>query len=202
MMKKGLLVLVKTLIASCAVLPGIQAHAEAPFGLKVGASLAALTAQNGKPEKLGDDSYTFHKVPKPYPGFEEYLMQVTPTNGLCKVIGYGKEITTSRYGDDIKSEFNTLKDALSKKYGTPKGDYDFLRSGSIWKEDSEWMMSLYKKERYLVANWEPKEENGIGVILLQAKASGPSTGRVTLQYGLSNYKTCEEEGENKDVGGL
>ena len=176
--------------------------AEAPFGLKVGMTLAEAKKINGNAELLDKNSYSFKKVPIPYKGFDDYLMVITPKSGLCKVIGFGKPITTSAYGDGVKSEFATLKESLIKKYGKPEGDYDFLRAGSIWKSPSEWMMSLYRGERILTAGWEPNEENGVKNIMLKARATGRSTGMVTLSYELSNIDACQSEKEDVDTKGL
>ncbi|MDN5434658.1 MAG: hypothetical protein L0G10_13515 [Acinetobacter sp.] len=178
------------------------ANAEAPFGLKTGMSLAEVIKVSGVAEVLDKNYYSFKNVPKPYKAFKDYLMLITPQNGLCKVLGWGKPITTNVYGDGIKDEFASLKESLTEKYGTPVGDYNFLRSGSIWKEPNDWTMGLYKEERTLVAAWEPNEENGVKNIMLKARANGPNSGQVTLSYELSNSPSCFKEKGDKDTSGL
>ena len=179
-----------------------NAFADAPFGLKVGMPLADVIKVSGQPEKLGDNSYSFKKVPIPYAGFSDYLMVITPQNGLCKIVGFGKPIATSVYGDAIRNEFSSTKDSLTSKYGKPEGDYDFLRSGSIWKSSNEWTMSLLKEERILTAAWEPLESNGVANIMLKAKAKNLNSGYITLSYELSNIDACSSEKVAKDTRGL
>ncbi|MEB6679903.1 hypothetical protein [Acinetobacter lwoffii] len=180
----------------------VSSFAEAPFGLKVGMSLAEVKKVSGPAEVLEKNYYSFKNVPIPYKGFKDYLMVITPKSGLCKVLGFGNPITTSVYGDGVKAEFSTLKESLIKKYGKPIGDYDFLRAGSIWKNPNEWMMSLYREERILTAAWEPKEDNGVENIMLKARATGRSTGVITLSYELSNNEACLAEKESRDISGL
>lgn len=179
-----------------------SAFADAPFGLKVGMSLADVIKVSGQPEKLGDNFYSFKKVPIPYAGFADYLMVITPQNGLCKVIGFGKPIATSAYGDAIRDEFSSTKESLISKYGKPEGDFNFLRSGSIWKDSNEWTMSLLKEERILAVAWGPLETNGVKNIMLKAKAKNLNSGYITLAYELSNSDACYSEKTIKDSRGL
>ncbi len=60
------------------------------------------------------------------------------------------------------------------KYGK-RTKYDYLRSGSIWDEPKDWMMSLRQEERTLALFWSI--DNGsvlaehVSGISLQAKGS-------------------------------
>ena len=192
----------KKILGLCFCFLSLSAIAGVPFGLTVGMPLSTVKKVSGNPEVLSRYSYSFKKVPTPYKGFEDYLMVITPKNGLCKVIGYGEKITTNVYGDDLRFNFNKVKESLIKKYGQPEVDFDFLRAGSIWRNSEDWTMSLYKEERVLSAGWEPNEVNGIKNIMLKVNGLGRNTGRIVLSYELSNFDACDKEKEASDIAGL
>ncbi|MDQ8869225.1 hypothetical protein RFI05_18510 [Acinetobacter baumannii] len=100
------------------------------------------------------------------------------------------------------SEFDSVKGGLTAKYGAPNGDYNFLRSKSIWNQPNEWMMGLYKEERTLAATWEPEEPNGVKNIILKAKAKSTNEGYITVAYEFFNTESCYKEQKVKDISGL
>ena len=73
-----------------------------PFGLDKGASRSAL-ADYG-----------------PEPASEVRLLRTPchPEDGLCKIVAMSPPISTSVYGSELKSEFESIRDALTAKYGT------------------------------------------------------------------------------------
>ncbi len=114
-----------------------------------------------------------------------------------KIHAVGKDVTTNGYGEEIKSAFKTICDALTTKYGPPKNG-DFLKSGSIWNEPRDWTMGLLKKERELFAVWD--WSNGSGGITLDSKAMSTEKGYVTLSYeftGWGKYVDSSKADENK-----
>lgn len=101
--------------------------------------------------------YTANSLPKMNAGFEAYGLLISPTVGLCQIRALGKDIDTDSYGFTIKSRFKELMESLSSIYGKAK-ENDFLLAGSIWKDPRDWMMGLYKHERYLSAEWKGTAE--------------------------------------------
>lgn len=194
----------KLILSLSLIVCSMPLMADAPFGLKVGMSLDDLIKIGGKPNQLGGNGYSFNSVPLPYAGFQDYVMTITPQNGLCKVVGFGKHITTSSYGDGVKLEFSAIKESLVAKYGKPKNNFDFLKVGSPWRNPSDWMMGLYSGGRVLTTTWEPNETDGIKNIMLTANARNRNEGYITLSYELSNVAECRAEKvvEIKDVRGL
>lgn len=189
----------------CVALLGVSmtSMADTPFGLKLGMTLSEVEKVSGKSDKLNNNSYSFNSVPVPYDGFQRYVMVITPQNGLCEIIGFGKYIPSGSFGEAIKSEFSAIREPLVAKYGKPKNNFDFIRANSIWKNSSDWMVALHREDRVLTTTWEPKEKVGIKKIMLSAKARGRNEGYITLSYELSNSDQCRLEKKGaKDTRGL
>lgn len=162
-----------------------------PFGFDKGTSSAEL----GKKIKLkqeGAFSYSSPLAPKPHSDFDDYRLLITPIHGLCKVTAWTPQINVSVYGTELLGKFDSIDQAISAKYGNGKR-YDFLKAGSIWREDNEWMTSLEKKERVLMKHWNDKQspmpDNIIG-ITLEAVASSRTSSMIRLTYAFSNEGEC------------
>lgn len=165
-----------------------------PFGLSAGMTLNEVKKQ-GTLTEISRHYYEMKNLKNGNPAFEAYMLVITPNQGLCKIVAIGKDVSTSVYGDDLRSTFNALGSALSKKYGTPGDDFDFLRKGSIWDDDRDWMMSLVKKERYLTKMWTDKKtlpDSLVGVAL-SVNANTTSEGWLDVTYEFSNIDACTEE---------
>jgi len=174
-------------------------HAQA-FGVVAGAPVSNYAPTPTK------EKFTFRiKVPNPNSEFEEYIALATPNAGICKVTGIGKNHNNDSYGNSIRQSFETLQSALSEKYGQSKS-YDFLKSGSIWKDDNDFAMGLVKNERNLVSFWDSQNSSGnfgkLSGIMLKAHALGSSTTYLNLDYEFNNLSKCREnldEVENKGL---
>lgn len=170
-----------------------------PFGLRMGMTRAELSRISElRPLEGTALGYMMPKVPKPHTSFESYLALVSPSVGLCKVVGVGNTIESSSFGTELVSEFKKLEGALEARYGAHK-TFDHLRSGSIWDESNDWMMALHQKERVLSAYWDDEEGSSLPGDLqgvnLEAKALNSSKGYVSLTYEFSNMATCSSESE-------
>jgi len=165
-----------------------------PFGLEMGTSSAALKKQLtfvNPDDKFG--IYRTKSMPSGHPDMETYQLLAPPTTGLCKITALSKKWTTSIYGSELIERFDALEKALSAKYGQPADEFDFLRAGSMWKEDDEWMMGLLKKERILTTFWNSKKQalpDNIGSISLEAQAASTSQGWIILSYEFTNIDAC------------
>lgn len=162
------------------------------FGLEQGASLEQLRGLITLKE-VTPFVYSTSKVPNGHVAFDDYRLLVTPKQGLCKIVAWTPSISSSAYGDGIKTKFSTLFDALTSKYGNSK-KFDFLRSGSIWDEPRDWMMGLAKGDRTLNAYWDAEEKSAlpedIQSITLQAAAVSSDIGIVSLTYEFKNFGDC------------
>jgi hypothetical protein len=158
-----------------------QAFAAGPFGSEYGMTKEQIIAAVGQSavEHHADepgDILTLTTAPKPHPDFIEYMVMVSPTQGLMKILAFSETIKTSQYGEGIKNKFGEIQKLLTKTYGSSDNTFDVLRAGSIWEEPQHWMMGLLKKERSLETVWHPKSTNHIVLLFLEAKASSTETG--------------------------
>jgi hypothetical protein len=150
--------------------------------------------------------YRSVRVPAPHEAFESYNFIVAPSTGLCKVWATGKTIENDAYGSEIRSAFNRLETALDAKYG-PHDRLDFLKSGSIWDEPREWMMSLSERERTLISYWGLDQNKGktpppVETVSLRASGLSRSSGWLTLSYEFSNVDKCLDEIKKMDNSSL
>lgn len=181
---------------------GIGAAYAGPFGLEKGMTVSDLERAVGRLERTSSAGvYKSAKVPKPHREFEYYLFVVTPATGLCKIHAVGKDVEEDAYGFELRRRFASLSGQLTAIYGSPR-TRDFLRSGSIWKEENEWMMGLSKNERVLMAHW-PKEsdatlKDAIEAIELQASALNSSDGYLALIYQFDNFDACSSARSQSD----
>jgi hypothetical protein len=158
-----------------------------------------------KPETDSPLVYTIATVPKPHVRFESYVVMVSETIGLCKVVAVGKSIETSAFGTELHSEFDNLEASLEQRYGKHK-TFDHLRAGSLWTEPQYWMMGLEKKDRTLAAFWDHEETPSLPTdlngIMLQAQSLNTSKGYLSLTYEFSNMDTCSKESDALRDAGL
>jgi hypothetical protein len=185
------------LVPSVQAQPNIVGSPE-PFGFRSGMSKEEVLSLVPPECVLKDegDSLQLSTAPKPHDDFQIYVVSVSPSTGLCQVVGLSKDITTNVYGEAIKDKFSELKAALSKRYGNPANTYDFLREGSIWTEAREWTMALLKEERTLNAFWRlPRNAN----FNVEAKASSQESCFLVLRFQFENFHSwLVEHNERKD----
>lgn len=171
----------------------------APFGFEYGMSKEQIIKLLGSESlvKVDGDTYQFSKAPKPNDAFEFYMLTISPEKGLLKVAAVSKDIDTSVYGEELVRQFEEIDGALSKTYGEGE-TYDFLKAGSIWNKDRQWMMSLLSGERELASAWRfliPTDH--VTVILLQARALSPERGYFFVSYEFEGFKQYIEADKGK-----
>jgi hypothetical protein len=184
------------------VTPLAQAQA---FGVKMGTPIG----QFGNAKMISDDGpqkqYSVPTLPSPHSEFETYTLSATAAQGICSVMGVGKDHAGDRNGTSIKSTFEELKTALISKYGEGR-EFNYLQASSIWDEPQDFAMSLRQKERTLSYFWVadagtvlPKDLSGI---ILTASATDSSTTYLRLTYQFANFEACESEQAKRDNRGL
>ena len=164
-----------------------------PFGLWMGMLLDQLDAQ---PLENATGKYLLTSVPKPHSAFDTYIVQVGLNNGLAWIKEIGKDIATSVYGIELKSEFNNMKKKLDKVYGKSELT-DILLHESIWDEPKDWMRGLINKQRILMFVWDVSKgsnlKNDVISISLIANASDSDNGYISIEYEFENSERCDEE---------
>jgi hypothetical protein len=171
----------------------------APFGFEYGMSEQQILRMLGSDSlmKIEGDIFYFSKAPKPNDAFEFYALQISPQKGLLKVTAVSKDIDTNVFGDDLVRQFATINHSLTKAYGEGE-EFDFLKAGSIWNQDKQWMMALLRDEREFARAWEfsiPTDH--MTVILLQARALSPERGYICLSYEFEGYEEYVQADKEK-----
>ena len=142
-MEKRLIVVSAISILSIATSLPTQAGS---FGLCMGMSIEQI---DPKAKEIAPGKFLTTNVPKSHSSFEQYIVQIGKENGLCWIKAIDKNVQTSSYGIEIKSEFKSMNSKLSKVYGTSETT-DLLLPGSIWNEPNDFMMALIKKRTVFI----------------------------------------------------
>lgn len=175
-----------------------------PFGFYKGMTqqevLSLLGSSNVKiksPERI-----TAYTAPKPHHEFEMYYLYFAPKHGLLKIIALGKSTQGDAGGEEVRSRFESLKNALTNSYGDSE-DQDYLKRGSMWKRPQDFMMSLYKEERVYESTWKPQNKpNNIDFIRLSIVGEGPSKGYLRLSYELEGWDDYVDARDKQDDSNL
>ena len=190
-MENGVRKLLNLTCVAVATLSAQAAFADGPFGVTPGAPISSLTVL----EEVETYKYLV-TVPKPHQEFELFIVKATPNAGICQINAAGKDHENDAYGTSVLTAFDTLKSQLESRYGVAQ-DNTFMRSGALWTEADEWVMSILQNERSQQFEWEnvalPDADIGISEILLNVSALSSSTSYIALQYRFGNYTECERE---------
>lgn len=170
-----------------------------PFGFERGMTKAQVISLVGKSavKEDSDGVLELTSAPKPHPDIDDYFLMISPAKGLVKILAVGKTIESNQAGDQVRSKFKDLKQALVARYGAPAPDWDFVHTGSLFKEDRYFMMSLKEKERTLAAAWEfSSSSDGLQNALVEANALNIEKGYISVAYefvGFSEYKREQKQ---------
>jgi hypothetical protein len=168
-----------------------QIFAAGPFGFEYGMTKEQVIAAVGQNavRKATDDALEITTVPKPHPAFESYVLIISPTRGLVKIVAVGNTIKTNGLGGEVRDAFTETQVLVARNYGSPEKAFDFLRSGSIWNDPQDWMMGLAKKERVLTSFWAfVNSPNHITTMKLEAKALSAEAGYLALGYEFEGFE--------------
>ncbi len=160
-----------------------------PFGFGRGMTKAEVLklVGNRAVKKEDEDSLMLTAAPKGYPDFELYHLIFSPKAGLLKLVAISKDVDSDAYGDELRSKFSSIKQALTETYGTGK-ELEYLHDGSIWNERRDWMMGLTKKERTLAVYWDfGTGQNGLSDVVLEARGLNSDTGYLSLAYEFEGW---------------
>ena len=159
-----------------------------PFGFSCGASKQAVSSLVGPLKEEGVNQYSTATAPNPFPNVGYYLLTISPTQGLLKVTAETNDIDTDATGADLINRFHAIEAALTKQYGKPTRQEDFLKPGSIWAGEDEWTLSYMKKERTLASHWVFTPPNlCVTSIDLTAEVANQTTGAILIGYDFTGY---------------
>ena len=174
---KGSIALVEAIVASTMAF-GQDQDSKTPcaLGFCMGQTvMAASTKEDGIHLYVTESDY-----------FTYLVVGHTPKAGVCKVAGLQNVPNPDEYGVEHRMAFDNIADKIVAKYGEPKSKVDRLLPGSIWDKPQDWLMGLWKKERYLFWDWNlPHLE-----IRLYADPE-----HIELSYEFPNFNACRREAE-------
>lgn len=186
----------KIVLIFCFVLLTIKIFA-APFGLKMGMTLDDIKeACNGEePMYAGNDCYYFSPAKK-HPYFRTYIAFIDDEYGLYCLKAISNDISTDRYGKEVKNEFADIKERIAKTYGKPK-IIDKLEPDYLYRDEKYWLTGIEEGGRTYAASWQSSTKNQLKddldyVLLYTSAKSYKNIGWITLQYNFSNKKAVED----------
>ncbi len=160
------------------------------FGFYAGETRDQIIAAVGKDNilKQQGDILEVAAAPKPDPTFDSFLLIVGKDTGLVKLIATGKDIEADPAGHQMKVAFTAMKTDLSKGYGDPSDNFDFLDVKATHRSQNQFMLSLTNNERSLAAYWTKKDfGNQISSISLSGNGLGDDTGYLSVEYEFAGY---------------
>jgi hypothetical protein len=185
-----------------AVLVG-RSFAAGPFGFEKGMTAEQLTKLLGqntlKPIPGNPGAWKATTAPKPHPAFEEYLLIISPKDGLLKVVAVGKDIQTGDSGAELQSAYADIVAGVTGKYGQPRDKLDGCNGGTGCDTSQMWMLSLLEKNRYLMTTWSPNTISNVHTIGVEAVALKLNEGYVSCAFefdGFHEYVEAQKEKQN------
>jgi len=178
-----------------AVKPALR---DGPFGLQGGMTLDELRALGKIERKPGEASWYEWFPLHPHPAFDEYLLMVGSTDGLCKIAAFGPSIPTSPSGKELKAAFDKVDRELQARYG-PRDRRELGKPGRTWDASTQWMVGLLKKELQYASLWGGaavplrNKAGHLDWFALDAHAESRESGYLSLIFGFDNLKRCEDE---------
>jgi hypothetical protein len=158
-----------------------------PFGIAAGTPVSQL-----KVFSRSGDLLTI-SVPQPDAEFEAYQVWAPPGVGVCKLIAIGKTEDSDGDGSDTRAEYAALKAMLARSFGKPES-YEYLHTGARWKDDRDWVMSLWQRERTQTSFWGtsggPLNADDVGAIELETKASSANSSYNSVGFEFTNFSKC------------
>lgn len=168
-----------------------------PFGFCIGMTYEEIREVcKEEPEYIKDNCY-YVKPKKTHPLFEKYIVWISDKEGLYIIKAISKNIYTSKYGKEVKNEFNNLLSSLQNKYGKFNLT-DTVKSDFILKDEQYWMYGLLDGARQYFARWYSESENfinsnGVWSIGLGIEALSYSDAYIWLEYDFFNSVVAEKE---------
>ena len=142
------ILLSSAIITTLSLFSVTQGLAQTAFGLTLGQTLPddAKAASNNGQYRL--------TPPKTHSFFPNYSIYYHQDYGICSIFAFGSSNKNDKYGTDGKSQYNKIKKSLNKKYENQEilkesKTFEFLKSNALWKEESQFAMSLQEGDQYL-----------------------------------------------------
>lgn len=170
-----------------------------PFGFSAGETREQILA-DAKDATIATDAdgiLVLTSAPKPNADFRAYVLHISKTNGLARVIAVSKPIPVSDgSGAELTARYEATRNALAEKYGPPQTDIDYLQKDSPWDGYRYRMQSLLDNDRTIGASWTIKGADTN--IVLDVHAESENVGDLMLTYVfVSEDLAWSKEHQNK-----
>jgi hypothetical protein len=146
-----------------------------------------------------------NRAPSQPAGFSDFVLYFSNKDGLLKVVGNTAGIATFGSGYELNSRYNSLLDQLAATYGPPTKSFNFLESGSVWKDPGDFMRGLLKSERHLDAYWLNEtalSAKGYESMAIRAYALRNDKGWVSVAYELDGWSVFSDAVTQKDPSAI
>ncbi len=193
------------LLLLCTLSSG-QTKPTGPFGFQRGMTreqIINLVGKDAVDTKHSQDEFLHvTAVPKPNRAFDSYLMVVSPTEGLLRLVAFGVAVKSGDNGAELRAAFDAVVAGVSQKYGAPKSTHDTCTGSDVECSNAQfWMMSLEKKNRSLTSIWVLTQQpiNSVTAIEVEVHPLTMSQGLITVSYefeGFSQYFAAKQAKEN------
>lgn len=169
------------------------AGAEAPFGYKWGQKVDTRKCTEHEEVSKGTTVCKTSDVPKPFSKLD-FVYLVLRNGALVKVTAYLKDITNDPFGTAGLEAYGSLKGVLSKKYGEPSSEAEFI-GRELYQESSEFYQCLkYDGCGMFFSVWGVSEGSQVA---LQLEGSRRGTGFIKLIYESTMFKEAVAEMEQR-----
>ena len=164
-----------------------------PFGFERGMTRAQIIQLVGEDavdiKHSHDNTLRLKTAPKPNPAFESYLLFISPTQGLLKLVASGTTVQTGDSGAELQTVFDAVVTGVSQKYGNPSKKMDFCNGGTGCTGSEYWMLSLMEKNRHISTLWDFEKQpvNSITCIGVDISALSLNSGWVTVAYEFEGW---------------
>lgn len=167
-----------------------------PFGFQKGmtrSEIVALVGPKAVDPRVKGEAMRLNKAPEPNAAFQEYLLAISPTDGLVRVVALGKLISTGDDGRELRAAYADLVSDLTEKFGPPATNTDECdRGGALCRPDF-WMAALFGKQRRLETTWfqevptQAMRQAGVHMITVTAQPASISSGYITCDFQLEGF---------------
>ena len=186
-----------------------MSNASSPFGLPLEAG-PLQDINLGDPSKVIGGSLSEYRVdnpPNPHPLFDFYSVLVHDELGILRIHGIGKKHKNDKYGQAVRSDFDSVVKSLDGKYGAnlkhivnesvSVGDQsgfaqvlDYLKPSSIWNRDEDFLRALKNGDRLLFKRYSLEGYDPLSDIFVTAIARSFYESYLGVQYEATSFKSA------------
>ena len=168
-----------------------------PFGLEMGMTLEQITevCDGIEPYHLEEDIYLIEPL-KRHPLFPSYAVYVDEKLGLYSIRAISDEITSNKYGRELKNAFDDITERVAKTYGQPRIIENKDPNDYYINRDDYWFYTIKEGSREYYALWtDDLKDNLIDIVVDIRIISGVHSGEgiLRLTYWFKNETQIHNE---------